>query len=468
MKFKLPRNIISNNVIKNVLYLITLVLAVSYIINEQNLALITLILIACGVYVMNKSVVISLFIAIIITNLLLSTNYFKNINITEGLQNNDNCCSGETFYESNLINYSNISENINNKITCANIENDINAKMPTDESQKARFLAILYSNYGYLKAKSICDTMDASSAIVNMKGMLFKKSNITSNVLDDPNILPKDILNLIETSNIKNLLDENTNHILEINVISPLETINTYLINNSQQKNLQTPITISDLTTVQKIQLTSIKDTLKKMYSSSDPNLVTKKSTTYTVVDNKNNSTNAHEPITNNNTKEQYILNSDQFFDCMGGVNDANSGTFSQSDISNSKVILGTIDEGTYNPYGTVAQLDLYPSNKDLEMELRRLETIPSSGNVPVNVITTYLNAINNFYEKQIQNLTASKSSTFNQETINDIYSIKTIKPTFFTYDNTFNNEYQCQDSITGNSAFKYCGPSAYYDVPKF
>jgi hypothetical protein len=468
MKFKLPRNIISNNVIKNVLYLITLVLAVSYIINEQNLALITLILIACGVYVMNKSVVISLFIAIIITNLLLSTNYFKNINITEGLQNNDNCCSGETFYESNLINYSNISENITNKITCANIENDINAKMPKDESQKARFLAILYSNYGYLKAKSICDTMDASSAIVNMKGMLFKKSNITSNILDDPNILPKDILNLIATSNIKNLLDENTNHILEVNVISPLETMNTYLINNSQQKNLQTPITISDLTSVQKIQLTSIKNTLKEFYSSSDPNLIIKKSTTYTVVDNKNNSTNAHEPITNNNTKEQYILNSDQFFDCMGGVNDANSGTFSQSDISNSKLILGTIDEGTYNPYGTVAQLDLYPSNKDLEMELRRLETIPSSGNVPVNVITTYLNAINNFYEKQIQNLTSSKSSTFNQETINDVYSIKTIKPTFFTYDNTFNNEYQCQDSITGNSAFKYCGPSAYYDVPKF
>jgi hypothetical protein len=468
MKFKLPRNIISNNVIKNVLYLITLVLAVSYIINEQNLALITLILIACGVYVMNKSVVISLFIAIIITNLLLSTNYFKNINITEGLQNNDNCCSGETFYESNLINYSNISENITNKITCANIENDINAKMPKDESQKSRFLAILYSNYGYLKAKSICDTMDASSAIVNMKGMLFKKSNITSNVLDDPNILPKDILNLIATSNIKNLLDENNNHILQVNVISPLETMNTYLINSSQQKNLQTPITISDLTSVQKIQLTSIKNTLKEFYSSSDPNLIIKKSTTYTVVDNKNNSTNTHEPITNNNTKEQYILNSDQFFDCMGGVNDANSGTFSQSDISNSKLILDTIDEGTYNPYGTVAQLDLYPSNKDLEMELRRLETIPSSGNVPVNVITTYLNAINNFYEKQIQNLTSSKSSTFNQETINDVYSIKTIKPTFFTYDNTFNNEYQCQDSITGNPAFKYCGPSAYYDVPKF
>ena len=468
MKFKLPRNIISNNVIKNVLYLITLVLAVSYIINEQNLALITLILIACGVYVMNKSVIISLFIAIIITNLLLTTNYFKNINITEGLQNSSNCCSGETFYESNLINYSNISENIDNKITCANIESDINAKMPTDESQKARFLATLYSNYGYLKAKSICDTMDASSAIVNMKGMLFKKSNITSNVLDDPNILPKDILDLIATSNIKDFLDENNNHVLQLNVISPLETINTYLTNNSKQKNLQTPITILDLTSSQKIQLTSIKNTLKELYSSSNPNLVTKKSITYTLVGNKNNVTNAYEPITNNNTKEQYILNPDQFFDCMGGVNNSNSGTLSQFDISSSKVMLGAIDEGSYNPYGTVAQLDLYPSNKDLEMELRRLETIPSSGNVPVNVISTYLNAINNFYEKQIQNLTGSKSNTFNQETINDIYSIKTIKPTFFTYTNTYNNEYQCQDSITGNSAFKYCGPSAYYDVPKF
>jgi hypothetical protein len=74
IKFKLPRNIISNNVVKNVLYLISLALAVSYIINEQSVALISLILIACGIYLMNKSVVIALFISIIITNLLLAKN----------------------------------------------------------------------------------------------------------------------------------------------------------------------------------------------------------------------------------------------------------------------------------------------------------------------------------------------------------------------------------------------------------
>ena len=86
MNFKLPRNIISNNVIKNVLYLVSSALAVSYIINEQSLALLSLIAIACGVYVMNKSVVIALFVAIIITNLLLSMNYLKESNIIEGLE----------------------------------------------------------------------------------------------------------------------------------------------------------------------------------------------------------------------------------------------------------------------------------------------------------------------------------------------------------------------------------------------
>lgn len=77
MKFKLPKNIISNNVLKNMLYLVSLALAVSYIMNEQSLALVSLILIACVIYVMNKSIVIALLISIIVTNFLLSINYLK-------------------------------------------------------------------------------------------------------------------------------------------------------------------------------------------------------------------------------------------------------------------------------------------------------------------------------------------------------------------------------------------------------
>lgn len=84
MKFKFPKNIFSNTIFKNVLYLVSLALAVSYIINEQSLALISLILIACGVYLLNKSLVIALFVSIIITNLLLSMNYLKDFDVIEG------------------------------------------------------------------------------------------------------------------------------------------------------------------------------------------------------------------------------------------------------------------------------------------------------------------------------------------------------------------------------------------------
>ena len=472
VNFKLPRNIISNNVVKNVLYLITLALAVSYIINEQSVALISLILIACGIYLMNKSVVIALFISIIITNLLLATNYFKNIYSVENLVSGDKCCSGETFYTDNISTYNTLSNNINNKATCEKIERDIIANMPTNESQKARFFSILYSNNDYAKATSICNTMDPTSTVSNMKGTLFKKSDSSSNVLDDPNILPKDILDIIATSNFKSSLTENNKNILETRVIAPLEIMNTYLFDNSRQKNLQRPINISDLTSSQKIELENIIKILKDLYTSSNSKLLTKTTTTYTLV-----SKNDYQPVLKDGVK--YLLNPDQFFDCSGIIHSGNSGTLSASDIidlsnndyfgtSGIPVRRGGLGDASYNPYGTLTQADLYPSNKDLEMELRRLETIPASGNVPVNIISSYLNAINSFYEKQIQNLTNTRSSTFSQTPINDIYSIRTMKPTFFTYDHTTNNDYQCQDSITGNSAFKYCGPSAYYEIPKF
>jgi hypothetical protein len=231
-------------------------------------------------------------------------------------------------------------------------------------------------------------------------------------------------------------------------------------------------INISDLTTSQKIELENIIKILKDLYTSSNSKLLTKTTTTYTLV-----SKNDYQPVLKDGVK--YLLNPDQFFDCSGIIHSGNSGTLSASDIidlsnndyfgtSGIPVRRGGLGDASYNPYGTLTQAELYPSNKDLEMELRRLETIPASGNVPVNIISTYLNAINSFYEKQIQNLTNTRSSTFSQTPINDIYSIRTMKPTFFTYDHTTNNDYQCQDSITGNSAFKYCGPSAYYEIPKF
>jgi hypothetical protein len=106
-------------------------------------------------------------------------NYFKSISIIENLQSGDNCCNGETFYTSNLLNYNTLSENINNKNICDKMESDISghlASISNDDSKKTKFLSILYSNNDYAKATSICNTMDPSSSTYNIKGSLFKKS----------------------------------------------------------------------------------------------------------------------------------------------------------------------------------------------------------------------------------------------------------------------------------------------------
>lgn len=77
MALKLPKNFVSSNNMQNVLYLVTLALAVSYIMNRQNLALVSLLVVAAGVYMFKKNVVLALGVSIVVTNLLLSMNYFR-------------------------------------------------------------------------------------------------------------------------------------------------------------------------------------------------------------------------------------------------------------------------------------------------------------------------------------------------------------------------------------------------------
>jgi hypothetical protein len=127
----------------------------------------------------------------------------------------------------------------------------------------------------------------------------------------------------------------------------------------------------------------------------------------------------------------------------------------------------GGLGQASYSALGSIENTS-YPSNNDLEMELRRLETIPSSGNAPVSVISTYLNAINSFYEKKLANSTGPREHSYNQQLVFDNNSLEIKKPTFFTYNKDANNVYACKPSITGNSKFEYCGPEAYYEIPKF
>jgi len=81
---------ISKNVLTNILYLITLALAINYVMKKQIAALLSLFLIAGLVYYFKKNVTLALIVSIIATNLLIALKYlggpkFEQFRMREGL-----------------------------------------------------------------------------------------------------------------------------------------------------------------------------------------------------------------------------------------------------------------------------------------------------------------------------------------------------------------------------------------------
>lgn len=87
--FKMSQIHISKNIINNILFFITLALAVNFIMNKQITALLSLFIIAGLIYYYNKNITIALLISIIVTNLLLAINYLEAPQI-EKMENNNN------------------------------------------------------------------------------------------------------------------------------------------------------------------------------------------------------------------------------------------------------------------------------------------------------------------------------------------------------------------------------------------
>ena len=227
----------------------------------------------------------------------------------------------------------------------------------------------------------------------------------------------------------------------------------------SRQITLTRRAIYDDLTTLEKARYDEAKNDLKRIYD-------TYKIPATNFLNIKYNLTEEDgRPFLSTN----YLLNSDQFFNCFGEVKQDSSGVFSASNLRDFSIndYFGTGVDSSYSAFGAI-DTSAYPSNNDLQMELARLQRIPSSGNAPVSIINTYLNAINSFYQKQIQNLTGPRDHVFNQELVFDNNTLETVTPTFFTYEDTPNNAYQCQQSVTGNSIFKDCGPAAYVEFTSF
>ena len=87
--FKMSQIHISKNIINNILFFITLALAVNFIMNKQITALLSLFIIAGLIYYYNNNITIALLISIIVTNLLLEINYLEAPQI-EKMENNNN------------------------------------------------------------------------------------------------------------------------------------------------------------------------------------------------------------------------------------------------------------------------------------------------------------------------------------------------------------------------------------------
>lgn len=162
---------------------------------------------------------------------------------------------------------------------------------------------------------------------------------------------------------------------------------------------------------------------------------------------------------------KEYILNENEFLNCFGHIE--------SSDLSMDFTVSGEyygdyfgVSDPSLVTFGETTPFDSGPIS-DLSGELRRLQNVPPGGNAPVGVINQYLNAINGFYERHISNMLGPKTHSANNQLVfeNDNLEIKT--PTFFKYETDPNNKYECQPSITGNDKFKDCGPTAYYTVFK-
>jgi hypothetical protein len=104
-----------------------------------------------------------------------------------------------------------------------------------------------------------------------------------------------------------------------------------------------------------------------------------------------------------------------------------------------------------------------YPSAEDFEMELRNLPPIQQSTNVSSSVISTYLNSINSFYQKQFNALIGPRTHAVPQTLQFDNDSLSTKPSTFFVYDGSINTDFDCEPSVTGDDKFKYCGPASYH-----
>ena len=373
------------------------------------------------------------------------SRYTKNGNITS--VNNITCCSGETWYDTNTLDFQNIVPVNQFKDKCNNLKTKIDLLM---NNNKNRFDLDMLKTI-YFRIKSKCNEVNDVS---NSKGLLFRRelSGNSIHILEDSNLTIEEIIDLQARLNV-NYNYPSSNSVTKNN---ELKRITDLSINNLNQQLYRFPH--------RKLEL---QRKLSKYYGGFG-DISINKFNYYLLDENTNNVQNSN--VINN----YYLLNENQFINCLGEkkTRDLNQ-LLSQQQLELNENDLyqnnyfGVADDASYNAYNSNDQR-LYPNEQDISMSLTLLPDV-NVDSVEAGVINQYLTAINGFYEKQIQNYTGPQTHSVNDklEFNNDNLELK--KTTFLTYNDDVNNSTNnCYNSITGNEDFNWCGEEPYYKESNF
>lgn len=342
----------------------------------------------------------------------------SNEDIKSGIKNNVQCCPDDTFYSSYTININNLPQLKRVKNMCSKINNSNNRVN----------IANRVGN-DYLKLRALCNQVDLSGLYFN------KEVEFSGNVLKDPNLSVQEIIDY--------------QNILEVKLVNT----------GGQIKRAQ--------------NLTLLNDELRRLDLTNSNDLKRKKVIQNNLADNFFLSTisnetyqykllNAESPV-----QESYILQENEFFNCFGNIEQVKT----VEDMSFTQTDLQKFNEENYfdvdaNASYTTMQDNVqrpYPSFEDFEMELKNLPPIQQSSNVSSSVISSYLNSINSFYQKQFNALIGPRTHAVPQTLQFDNDSLSTKPSTFFVYDGSINTDFDCEPSVTGDDKFKYCGPASYH-----
>lgn len=344
------------------------------------------------------------------------------------------CCDDSPFYTNYTNSYSKLNNNLNTKTRCDNLQNFITELSNNNYTNYTRII----DDNSFIKIKAICNQPDFSGVLLDLSST----REISLNILRNEDLSIEDILSyqsILYTNSAKDTITE-----ISLNLLNEeLLTLNPAVSRDRARK----------------IEIQN--EILDSNYFRSEGNI-------YKIIKFYNALDNNEDLISN-----EFLINSNQFFNCFGEVKNPNNIPLGQdicmNDLKqqyNRDNFFDVVPDASYSTMQDNKQVP-YPNYNDFEMELLNLNSA-NKFNIDVanknnnkNIVNSYLNYINSFYNNLVSNINFSGDSPANQN-LKMINNELIISHPLNNYSHGTINNLECTDSIIGNKDFSYCGPSPY------